>query len=182
MKLLSTALLLLSTFAHGQASEFPHYAFLLPDGYIGWVHIVFNVQGAPEAKVEGNRIYLPIDESGSYKTSMISSNFPTHDEFLYRRKDTKGKETLIPVPADYFCNEYSGIDSCFDDDSPKTDSFSVGRGTVGKSEKSFTGMGWFLFVGQKPLREKYAKQKHFASGEKYQVDVPAEDPIPGRIK
>jgi uncharacterized protein DUF6843 len=170
--------------ANGCGHEQPHYSFELPDGYIGWIQVIFSSPNAPAPPFTGNKLHLQIDESGIFKTSMTSTVFSgSHDEFFYRRRlDASGKESLVPVPANYVCAEDSGIDSCLGSEGTVTDEFTVGRANLGHSNDGTPGLSWFLFVGPPELRQKYAKRIHRAAGARYQIDAPEDDPKPGRIR
>jgi hypothetical protein len=118
---------------------------------------------------------------------MLHSYFTgSHDEFFYRRT-INGKETLVPVPINFYCNELSGLDTCYPNSKMKKDAFTVSRATVGMQGPSSAGNSWFFFVGPPEARErhkwsgtpKYRTESH-SSG--MQVDQPECDPTPGRIK
>jgi hypothetical protein len=167
----------------GSRSELPHYVFVLPDGYVGWIQVIFLSPGAPELKPDHGKFILRINEDGVFRTSMVEAVFAgSHDEFLYRSLRPDGTEALKPVPATYFCGEDSGIDSCFGSDGTKSDGFTVGRANLGKPNDGTPGNSWFIFVGPSALREKYAKPITRAPGAKYQIDVPENDPTPGMIR
>jgi hypothetical protein len=166
----------------GCKSERPHYVFVLPDGYVGWIQVVFGSDDAPRVELSHGRFVLRIDETGTFRTRSLQIIFAgSHDEFFYRKVGSNGRETLLPVSASYYCGEYSGIDSCFGSDGTKSDSFSVSRANLGHSNDGTPGYSWFLFVGPPSVREKMAKPVHLAPGEKYQIDVPEDDPRPGML-
>ena len=177
------AFLLLILAPMGSGRKLPHYAFILPDGYVGWIQIVFASPNSPEPVETHNRIILRIDDSGVLKVSMRHAYFVgSHDEFFYRKVDAFGREALAPVPADYFCAKNSGIDSCFEPGGGKSDAFDVGRATAGRLSDGTPGNSWFLFVGPSVTREKLARPVHFYPGTKKQMDIPEDDPTPGRIR
>ena len=62
------------------------------------------------------------------------------------------------------------------------DAFDVGRATLGRVSDGTPGNSWFLFVGPYALREKMARHVHFAPARSKKIDVPEDDPTPGRIK
>lgn len=169
----------------GCRAESPHYVFVLPDGYVGWIQVIFDSPGAPEVVVPNRtRFVLRIPKSGILKTSSLGHVFAfpgSHDEFFYSRLDHKGKEVLSAVPSNYYCNEESGLDSCYDANGTMSDGFNVGRANLGHPNDGTPGNSWFLFVGPPDLRAKMAKRIHRAPGEKYQIDVPEDDPHPGMI-
>jgi hypothetical protein len=161
----------------------PHYAFVLPDGYTGWIQIIFASPKAPRPEFSHNRFLLRVDDSGVFRTSMLHSVFAgSQDEFFYRRIVSNGKESLVPVPAEYFCGGNSGVDNCFISSDSRADAIEVGRATVGRVSDGTPGDSWFLFVGPYALREKMAKHVHLDPGTSKKIDVPEDDPIPGRIK
>jgi hypothetical protein len=166
----------------GAKHSLPHYVFILPDGYVGWIQVIFSSPNAPEPPLVNNGLVLRIDNSGVFRTRMIGSGFTgSRDEFFYSKMDAQGKETLAPVPSNYVCTEYSGMDFCYDSDS-LSDGFTVGRANLGHPNDGTPGDSWFLFVGPPDLRKKYAVPVHLAPGEKYHIDVPKDDPTPGRIR
>jgi hypothetical protein len=178
---LSGALFMSSPFAAAKHS-LPHYVFVLPDGYVGWIQVIFSSPQASEPPLLKNGLILRIDNSGVFKTSMYESVFAgSHDEFFYSKLDAQGKETLTSVPTNYACTEFSGSDTCYDSDSI-SDGFTVGRANRGRPNDGTPGNSWFLFVGPPELRKKYAVPVRLAPGEKYHIDVPEDDPTPGRIR
>jgi hypothetical protein len=182
---LAVLILLASVDAH--ARKLPHYVFILPDGYTGWVQIIFQSPGEPGPPETLDKITITLDDSGVYKTGMHHAYFVgSHDEFFYRRV-IDGKETLVPMPSNFYCNEDSGLDSCFRDSKVTIDAFTVSRATVGVEGPSSSGNSWFFFIGPPESRErhkwsgtpKYRTEPH-SFGMK--VDQPEFDPTPGRIK
>jgi len=123
--------------AYGRAK--PHYTFILPDGYVGWVQIVFNDPGAsplPLRKDGGYEIRVP--ESGIPRTS----DFRAHDvkgkdEFYYRSFLPTGKMELHLVPSE---NVLPGVD----------------HGGFGVADTGGKGPGysWFVFIGPSEVRAK----------------------------
>jgi hypothetical protein len=124
----------------GCSAKLPHYVFVLPDGYVGWVQVIFDSPGAPEIVPTHGRFVLRVDRSGVLKTSMIATVFAgSHDEFFYSRRDVKGKEVLSAVPTNYYCGQESGIDSCYGSDGTKSDGFTVGRANLGRPNDGTPG-------------------------------------------
>jgi uncharacterized protein DUF6843 len=166
----------------GCRSESPHYVFVLPDGYVGWIQVIFDSPGSQELVPERGRFVLRVDKSGVVKTSSSEVVFVgSHDEFFYSHLNVKGKEVLSAVPANFYCGEDSGIDSCYGGDGTMSDGFTVGRANLGRPNDGTPGSSWFLFVGPPELRAKMAKPIHRAPGQKYQIDVPEDDPHPGML-
>jgi hypothetical protein len=92
--------------AKQQANELPHYVFVLPEGYVGWIQVIFMSPGAPELKPEHGKVILRINVDGMFRTSTVGAVFAgSHDEFLYRSLRPDGAEALRPVPSTYFCGE-----------------------------------------------------------------------------
>jgi hypothetical protein len=175
--------LLLALAPSGWGRQDPHYTFILPDGYTGWIQIIFAAPHGPKPQFSHNGFVFRLNDSGILWTSLLHSNFPgSEDEFFYRRIDRKGKEVLVPVPAEYVCTGNSGLDNCFISSDDRVDAFEIGRSTVGRVSDGTPGNSWFLFVGPYALREKMARHAHFYPGTTNKMDVPEDDPIPGRIK
>jgi hypothetical protein len=142
----------------------------------------FFVTRNPAVVHEHERSVIRVDKSGIFKTSSLGHLFAgSHDEFFYSRLDANDEEILSPVPSNYYCGKFSGIDSCYDSKGTVSDGFFVGRATVGSPSDGTPGNSWFLFVGPPDLRAKMAKPIRRAPGEKYQIDSPEDDPHPGMI-
>jgi len=173
-------LLTQAAFARGK----PHYVFLLPDGYVGWVQVISQSKGAPQPVVEKGNLVVDLDDSGVYRTPTFHTmHVGAHDKFLYKRKDATGKIARVPVPAEYVCSQMSGLDTCYTpSEEHGADGFTVGRAVVGKSGPSSDGSSWFFFIGPPELRAKYAARVTFKPGTKKWMDHPENDPAPGRIK
>jgi len=177
------AVLLLGLAPAGWGKTQPHYTFILPDGYTGWIHIIFASPNAPKPEFSHNGFVFRPNDSGIVWTSMLHSYFPgSEDEFFYRKIDRKGKEVLVPVPAEYVCTGNSGLDNCFISSDDRVDALEIGRATKGRVSDGTPGQSWFLFVGPYALREKMARHAHFYPGTTNKMDVPEDDPTPGRIK
>jgi hypothetical protein len=184
IKLLLATFMLLATVS-ASASKLPHYIFILPDGYRGWIQVIFDSPGSAPLKLEHDNAVLEIDDSGVFRLPIIGHVFVgSHDEFFYEHIDANGKKSRVPVPANFVCPDSSGMDNCYDSKGDVSDGFTVGRATRGKPSDGTPGNSWWLFVGPPELRKKMAKPIHRNPDPKwpYQVDVPEDDPIPGRIK
>ena len=184
--LLGTLLALIVT-SNACAKKLPHYEFVLPDGYIGWIQIIFQSPNAPNPPFANNKFTIRLDDSGVYKTGMYHTYFTgSHDEFFYRRL-VNGKETLVAVPTNYYCNKFNGLDTCFPDSKVTIDAFTVSRATVGVEGPSSSGNSWFFFVGPPEARELHkwsgiSKYRTEPQSSGMKVDQPEFDPTPGRIK
>jgi hypothetical protein len=181
-RILSAILITLAP-AYANARKLPHYVFILPDGYTGWVQIIFRSPGGTDPPQTHDKIKIVLEDSGVYKTGMYHAYFTgSHDEFLYRRI-VEGKESLVPIPASYYCNADSGLDTCYKPSEEKgADGFTVGRSSVGKEGPSSGGNSWFFFIGPPELRAKNLVRVTFEPGTKKWMDHPENDPAPGRIK
>jgi hypothetical protein len=175
--------LLLALAPAAWGKQYPHYAIVLPDGYTGWVQVIFATPHEARPEFSHNRYMLRIGDSGVLRTSMAHSYFAgSQDEFFYSRIDSKRRESLVPLPVEYFCGGNSGLDNCFISSDERVDALAVHRATVGRASNGAPGDSWFFFVGPYALREKRSKHVHYAPGSTNKIDVPEDDPIPGRIK
>jgi hypothetical protein len=115
----------------------PHYTFVLPENYIGWIQVIFGDPGAlplPIRKDAGREILVP--ETGIFRTSDIRVlDARSHDEFYYTCAG--GECNFRPLPSEYVM--------------PGTY-----HGGFGVSDTGGNGRGdsWFLFVGPPELRAK----------------------------
>ncbi len=162
----------------------PHYVFLLPDGYVGWVQVISQSKDARQPVVEKGNLLVDLEDSGVFRTPSFHTMYVgAHDEFFYKRKDANGKLGRVPVPANYYCNADSGLDTCYTpSEEHGADGFTVGRAVVGKPGPSSDGSSWFFFIGPPELRAKNAVRVTFEPGTKKWMDRPENDPAPGRIK
>ena len=62
--------------------------FLIPEGYVGWVRIDFNVKDAPPFPVEDGFYVVKIPDTGRLRTSLHDTR-TKRDEFYYFADDTK---------------------------------------------------------------------------------------------
>lgn len=163
------------------AREKPHYVFLLPDGYTGWIQVISNARNARQPVVEHGNLVLTIDDSGVFRSPTYHTYYAgAHDEFFYQTSDSQGRSTRVAVPSNYVCPGISGLDSCYGNDvgalvPARQDAFTVGRATVGRPGSSEDGNSWFLFIGPPDLRAKMSIAWT-------DLDHPEHDPTPGRIK
>ena len=143
----------------------PHYIFLLPDGYVGWIRIVFGDRAAPELPAFRSGYALDIPDSGVTRTSALRVNSPqTEDEFLYKSKG--GGNVLTPIPANFTVH-------------------GLGHGGIEESnaELGEDGYSWFLFIGPPEQRAQALadlEQRSAKLREKYGPDIAAPFPDPGR--
>jgi len=178
------SIIFLAIALNGHAGSKPHYVFLLPDGYIGWVQIISQAPNSARPVLEKGNLVVDLDDGGVFRTPTFHTTFVgAHDEFFYKRPNPRGEVTRVSVPANYICPEMSGLDTCYEPSEEKgADGFTVGRATVGKDGPSSEGNSWFFFIGPPALRSKCAVRVVFQPGTKKWMDHPENDPVPGRIK
>src|SRR5579871_4010158 len=131
-----TALLFLLLFIGGiqvsaAQNKHPHYVFTLPDGYVGWIQVIFDDPDAPRLPVKNGGHLIEVPESGIPRTSDFRvQDFESKDEFYYRPTSPSGSVKLRTVPSDYVMTDNShGGFSAMD--------------TGGKGQ----GSSWFIFIG-----------------------------------
>ncbi len=118
------------------ARDRPHYLFVLPEGYVGWVQIIFNDPQAPPLPTWKEKVIVEVPESGIIRTSAFrvhSSLAP--DEFYYDKASSFGSSRKHLVPSSYVA---PGIDHA---------GFGV-MDTGGKGQ----GYSWFIFLGPPEVR------------------------------
>jgi len=152
----------------------PHYVFKLPNGYVGWVQIIFNDPQAPPLSVENGGVVVDVPESGTVRTSNLrihSSLAP--DEFYYKGSAFAGASQNHLVPTNYFL---LGIDH-------------GGFGAMDTGGKG-PGYSWFLFIGQPELRakvpfanwNKVVEDYRKSHGGKARIEFSGSYPTPGRME
>lgn len=57
--------------------------FLIPDGYVGWVKVEFEVSGAPPLPLEGGEYQFRVPASGVLRTSSMEEFGWAKDHYLY---------------------------------------------------------------------------------------------------
>jgi len=120
---------------HGRGK--PHYTFILPGGYVGWVQVVFNdPQALPlPIRKDGGRV-IEVPESGILRTSDIRVHDDKgHDEFYYRSTLLNGASELHPMPPEFALP-------------------GEGHGGWGVMDTGGKGRGysWFVFFGPPKIR------------------------------
>ena len=86
----------------------PSYRFYLPDGYVGWIQIIFNDPQSPPFSIEDGKIRVEVPESGVVRTSNLRIHASlSPDEFYYWDTIHVGTGQNSPLPADYVL---AGID------------------------------------------------------------------------
>lgn len=151
----------------------PHYVFTLPDGYVGWVQIVFDDPSASPLPWKNSSYEIEVPESGIPRTSdMRVEDSKAKDEFYYRFLLQNGNVELRPVPSDYvlpgFTHRGFGV----------MDTGGKGRGS-----------SWFIFIGPPELRakvpfadwDKVVDDYQKAHGGKKRIEFSGPYPTPGRM-
>jgi len=114
------------------------YRIILPDGYVGWVRVDFELKSAPELDVKnGDTATIVVPESGFVQTSTLMFASLTKTRYLMFYK--KG-EQLIKVPRNYYSRSFDA-----DGVTGRADDYTDGR----------TALSWYFFVGPKSLRAQY---------------------------
>ena len=98
-----TILLFLLLPARGRPK--PHYTFVLPDKYVGWIQAVFNDSDAlPLPKRKDGGYHIDVPESGIPRTSDFHVlDARAKDEFYYRVQLPGGGTELQRVPKRMYC-------------------------------------------------------------------------------
>ena len=74
-------------------SKRPRYIFMLPDGYVGWVQIIFNDPAAAALPMKDGGYVIDIPESGLTRTSDIRvMDFNSQNEFYYHSSPSTGTQ------------------------------------------------------------------------------------------
>lgn len=171
---LAVFLLIVSVAPDFALAKSPHYTFILPDKYVGWVQIIFNDPQAsplPLRKDAGYEIGVP--ESGIARTSDIRvDDIKSKDEFYYRSSRSNGKSDLSAVPSDYVMARFN-------------------HGGFGVMDTGGKGRGysWFIFIGPPELRskvpladwDKVVEEYGKTHGGQKRIEAPDPYPTPGRM-
>ena len=74
-----------SSSSSGQTRQPSLYSFLIPEGYVGWIRVDFEVPGAPPLPVEGDFYILKFSDTGRLQTSSrdIQGGWTDRGQFLY---------------------------------------------------------------------------------------------------
>jgi hypothetical protein len=175
---IATALLLMLPVQSQHAwarHPYPHYTFILPDGYVGWVQVIFNDPNASPLPWKGGGYEIEVPESGIPRTSDIlvrDSNPKRKDEFYYRSALPNGNAELRPVPSEYVMpgELHSGFDV---------------MDTGGKGR----GYSWFIFIGPPEVRarvpladwDKVVASHETPDGRFTRISITDTYPTPGRM-
>ena len=137
-KVVLITVLLIALGANATHSKKPRYILILPNGYIGWVQIIFNDSAAAELPMKDGGYVIDVPDSGLTRTSDIRvEDFKSQDEFYYRLSPTTRTQELRKVPSEYILPgvSHGGFDVM--------DTGGNGR-----------GYSWFIFVGPPSIRSK----------------------------
>jgi hypothetical protein len=159
----------------GRPKPQPHYTFVLPDGYVGWIQIIFGDRQAGRLPLRPDGGYeIAVPESGLLRTSAFRvHDMKRKDEFYYLAILPTGKEKFRSVPVE---NVLPGDD----------------HGGFGVMDTGGRGSGysWFIFIGPPALRAKEPladSAKEIAShtspdGRFTRMMAPDVYPTPGRMR
>ena len=177
MKLRECALLLImANFAvHSPAklSRHPHYIFILPYEYVGWVQIIFNDPQADHLSWRGHGCEIDVPDSGVSRTSALRMHSDrAEDEFYYRVLLPDGKMKLDPIPSQYVL----------------TGTSHGGFGVMDTGGKG-RGYSWFIFIGPPDLRatvpladwDKVVEEYRRTHQGNARIEAPVPYPTPGRM-
>ena len=118
----------------------PRYIFIFPNGYVGWVQIIFNDPAAPPLPIKDGGYIIEAPDSGLSRTSELRvHDFKRQDEFYYRLSPMTGTQELWKVPSEYVLpgDSHGGFGVMVTD-------------TGGKGK----GYSWFIFIGPPSIRSK----------------------------
>ncbi len=158
--------------AAGARSKRARYIFVFPDGYVGWIQIIFNDPAAAALPIKAEGFIIDVPDSGLTRTSELRVHaFKRQDEFYYRFSPTSGAQELRKVPPDCVLpgDSHGG--------------FGV-MDTGGKGR----GYSWFVFVGPPSIRARVPLADWDKEVEAWQkvhgntrVSAPDPYPTPGRM-
>ena len=102
MKIVTLLVLLFVLASNGFCQKVYYEDYLFPDGYVGWVQVQHEVEGASALPVENGRYIYKFDESGLLKTKTPLLAGSSYSNYYYysnsgREKltDSTGKEGMI---------------------------------------------------------------------------------------
>lgn len=126
----------------GQVNARHPYHYLIPDGYVGWVKVEFNVKNAPPLPIEDGHYIFKIPNSGLLQTSSDKESGLADDKYFYVADNNKRQlvADIIIDPITMIWSGYSGEDLI-----------------IGSTDKPLKYI--YFFVGPKEEYEKY-KCKH----------------------
>jgi hypothetical protein len=92
-KRITLAMLLLFSAQAAFARSKPHYVFLLPDGYMGWVQVISQSKDAPPPVVEKGNLLVDLDDSGVFRTPAFHTVRGRSRRVLLQEKRCDGKDS-----------------------------------------------------------------------------------------
>jgi hypothetical protein len=169
------ALLLFSPPVSARGRAHPHYTFVLPDGYVGWIQVIFNDPYANPLRAEHNAVVIDLPDSGIARTSNLrvhASSEGEFDQFFYRAPAVDGRTNLIPIPNEYVLRGDS-------------------HGGFGYADTGDKGPGysWFIFIGPPQVRanvpmadwDKVVEEYRRTHNGNSRVELLGQLPVPGRM-
>jgi hypothetical protein len=167
------ALSLLSLPVAAGGNSHPHYAFSLPNGYVGWIQVIFNDPRANQLLWERTSYLIDVPDSGIARTSDLRvDDSAAVDTFFYRVQLSNGQTDLVPVPNGYVLPGFAH----------------GGFGYMNTGGKG-PGYSWFLFIGPPEMRAKVPMadwhkvvkeyRRTHSGNSRVELDCPL--PVPGRM-
>ena len=85
------------------------YRFLIPEGYVGWIRVDFNVPDAPQLPVEDGFYIFKFPETGRLQTSSGDVVESRRNEFLYYSAEGSYRLKVVgPIEKRMVHGEFSG--------------------------------------------------------------------------
>lgn len=167
------ALSLVSVPLSASGTSHPLYTFVLPEGYVGWIQIIFGDPQSTQLRWKQNSYLIDVPDSGVPRTSDIRvTDASAIDTFFYRVSVSNGRTKLVPMPDDYVLPGFS-------------------HGGFGYMDTNGKGLGysWFIFIGPPEVRAKVPMADWDKVVEEYQqthngnprVELDGPLPVPGRM-
>jgi uncharacterized protein DUF6843 len=75
--------LAIASFSRGQTQQSLKYRLLIPEGYVGWIRVDFEVPDAPPLPVEGGYYIFKFSDTGRIQTSSRDLLESWDEQFLY---------------------------------------------------------------------------------------------------
>lgn len=93
---------------HAQTRALP-YRFLIPEGYVGWIRVDFDVSNAPQLPIEDGFYIFKFPESGRLQTSSSDVVESRRNEFHYYSTEGSYKLKVVgPIEKRMVPGEFSG--------------------------------------------------------------------------
>jgi hypothetical protein len=85
------------------------YRFLIPEGYVGWIRVDFNVPGAPPLPVEDGFYIFKFSETGRLQTSSSDVVESRRNEFAYYSAEATYQLKIVgPIETRMVHGQFSG--------------------------------------------------------------------------